>query len=136
MNDVVDAFVELLDDFLVDVGKVPAGGGWQGAPGASQFAAYLVVHPGTGTADGSIAETDRQIDRDFQVTCVAANGRAAERLGTLVAQTLSGKRITTDTRVTTRPISVRRWGALDTDDTVQPPVSMVAHVFSVDTVPA
>lgn len=138
MKDVDDAFLELLTDaeLLADVGGVPTGGGWQGAPGASQFRAYAVVHPGAGVVDGTIVDGDRQIDRDYQVTCVAASAAGAAAVADRVVAAVSGQRISTSTRTTTRPITVSRYGPLEPDDTVQPAVYMVAHMFSVDTVPA
>lgn len=136
MNTVDAAFVELLDGFLVGVARKPTNGGWQGAPGASTFAAYVMVTPGVGTPDGTITVADSQIDRDYQVTCVAATPDGASSVADAVAVAVSGQRITTDTRVTSRPISIRRYGPVEPDDTVQPAVFMVAHIFSVDTVPA
>lgn len=136
MKDVDDAFTALIVDVPVAVSRKPAGGGWQAGHGTSTFRGYCVVHPGTGTADGSLADGDRQIDRDYQVTCVAATADGAARLADGVIAAVRGQRIATETRVTTKPVSVRRYGSVDTDDTVQPPVFMVAHIFSVVTVPA
>lgn len=136
MRSVEEAFLALLDEFLVGDGEAPAGGGWQGAHGTSQFTAYLMFHPGPGDTDGPSATPDSQIVREFSVTCVARDRTGASILADRVAAAVSGQRIQTPTRVTSGPITIERWGAVDRDDTVSPSVWMAVHVFRVDTVPA
>lgn len=136
MRSVEEAFLDLLDEFLVGDGEKPTGGGWQGAHGASEFRSYLMFHPGPGVTDGPSATPDSQVVREFSVTCVARDRAGASILAQRVADTVSGQRIETPTRVTSGPITIERWGSVDRDDTVQPPVWMAVHVFRVDTVPA
>lgn len=135
MNTVDAGVLALLGGFLVDVARKPDAGGWQGAPGASQFRNYVMLTPGPGETDGSLAVADYEVDRPYQTTCVAATADGASILAASVVTALSGQRIETATRVTTKPISLTRYGSIDPDDTVQPPVFMVAHIFSVVTVP-
>lgn len=64
---------------LVGDGKAPDGGGWQGAPGASQFVTYYVVHsiPG-GSLDGPLGDPHADSTLVWQVDAVAATQYGAE----------------------------------------------------------
>ena len=137
MISVDQAFIALLAGFRVNQGdKDPQDkttGGWQGAPGTSAFHNYLIVTPGHGLTDGTAAHLDADVEREYTVQCVAATATGAGILAANVATAVSGKTIKTASRQTRRPITVERWGKVDPDDTVQPRLYMVAHVFSVAT---
>lgn len=135
MRSVEEAFAALLAGFVVGDGQKPAGGGWQGAPGTSEFVGYVFWRPGVGLADGTLAVADSHVERMFSVTCVGRTRSGASTLSKNVITAVSGQRIETESRVTTAPITVERWGPVDLDPTVQPSVFMAVHLFRVDTVP-
>ena len=64
---------------LVGPGVKPAGGGWQGAPGTSQFISYLVVHssPG-GIVDGPLGDPHADTEFVWQVDGYGASQLSAE----------------------------------------------------------
>ena len=137
MRLVEQAFTQLLTtaDIRAAVGAMPSGAGWQGAPGTSSFLVYAVVFPLTGPTDGPSSKADRDIFRRFQVTAIGPSTDSASFLGDRVLGAVSGKRITTTTRTTMQPVSIEEVGALDRDDTVQPSLWMVRHIFGVATTP-
>lgn len=63
-------------------GKAPAAGGWQGAPGASQFVNYLVVHstPG-GLLDGPLGDPHADAEFVWQIDACSATQYGAEIAG-------------------------------------------------------
>lgn len=136
MTSVETAFLAFLSEFVVGESQRPTGGGWQGASGTSQFVNYVMVRFGAGPTDGSSADPDMQIEREVTTTCVAATAEGCRILAKNVAAAVRGQRISTESRVTTGPITIERYGAVDRDDTVSPSVFMAVHVCRVDTVPA
>lgn len=132
---VEESFLAFLTAFRTGDGEPPDDGGWQDGSGSSTFNAYVMVTFGPGFTDGSITDLDTQIEATVYTTCVAATAEGARNLASAVMDAVRGQRIDTGERVTTCPITIERVGAVDRDDTVQPPVWMAVHEFRVDTVP-
>jgi hypothetical protein len=70
----VSAVVALLraqaPPIFTEVGQKPAGAGWQGAPGGSEFKAYTVLWPDLGNPSGSLGDRHADLLLEFQVTAV------------------------------------------------------------------
>ncbi|MGH3375985.1 MAG: hypothetical protein ACRDP6_14700 [Actinoallomurus sp.] len=91
-TDAVFAALETIG-LLVGRGEEPAGAGWQGEPGASDFVPYAVLYPTPGVPDGDLADPNEYIDYSCQATCVAASQEGAEAVADIV-KTLVGTRPT------------------------------------------
>lgn len=107
---------------LVGQGDKPAGGGWQGTPGASVFVAYVVVHPTPGGVfDGSLDEPFDDAQPDYIISSFAATQVACQELADVVfARMLSAVLPLTERRVQLVIPDVE--GGVVRDDDVQPPV--------------
>lgn len=76
---------------LAERGKAPAGGGWQGEPGASSFVGYAVLFPFTGSDDPlSLAQVYDDFDFSFQITAMGAVSDQAEQVMDAVRAALVG----------------------------------------------
>lgn len=78
-----DAVIAALEAEGLRVGRGtdPDGAGWQGAPGTSDFHSYVVVFPMPGgNRHGPIGDPERDGQLDYQITCVAPDQQACERL--------------------------------------------------------
>ncbi len=75
----LESFLASQTGQLVGDGEKPSGGGWQGAPGQSQFVQYYVVHsiPG-GAFDGPLGDPHADSDLIWQVDSYAATQINAE----------------------------------------------------------
>lgn len=135
MNTVDAAIKALLAGFLVGESEKPAAGGWQGAPGTSVFKNYVMVSFQRSPTDGPLNLPDVDVDRTFTTTSVSNTAEGARILNGNVVAALRGKRVSTVSRVSTRPITVVRFGDVDPDATVVPRVWFVVSEFSAPTVP-
>lgn len=118
----------------VGAGVAPDGVGWQGAPNASTFVGYLVLHSLTGgTVDGSIV-ADEDIDWRWQVTAVGGTYDQCELVGDKARAVLLGTPLTVSGRQVL-------WLRIDTpdgprrDDAVQDPVWISTEVYRLATTP-
>lgn len=95
--------------------------GWQGVPGQSDFAAYVIVYPLTQSFDGGLGCSDDDSDLAWQVTCVAETRERCQWLENKVNTALVGQPLTVAGRFVPR---VRRDGGAGVrrDDTTQPPL--------------
>lgn len=114
-----------LDDagLLVEVGTKPAGGGWQGAPGASQFTPYTVIYPTPGgSSGGSITAPFDDVMPDYTISSFGSTAAQAQWGDDLVRATLtSADAVTVSGRSVMLAIPDVDGGVLRDDD-VQPPV--------------
>lgn len=120
---------------LVGRGQKPAGGGWQGEPGASDFTAYVVLYPDPGLFDGVLGNPWESLDYKVQASCVAATQTGAERVSDLVKATLVGRKITVPGRGM-YPFQLDGGQPASRDDQVEPPIHFVALILSARSGPA
>lgn len=80
-------WLALQSDYPIGFGEAPDDVGWQGAPGASQFQGYGVVHPIPGGAlDGPLCSPSADADLVWQVNGIGATQAHADT----VMDTFSG----------------------------------------------
>lgn len=123
-------------NLLVGDGRRPDGGGWQDAPGQSEFVPYLVLyglqHERQGP-DSSIADRNTAPVLRYQVTAVGADRDQAETASDLAArQLLNGA-----------PLDIPGWSTVllvhefampaDRDEEVNPPLFQVVDRYRLDT---
>jgi hypothetical protein len=78
-------------DLLTGRAAKPAGGGWQGEPGSSDFERYVVVYPSSGMPEPTLGDPHRFFLWQGQLTCVGATAQQAEQChDTARAALLSG----------------------------------------------
>lgn len=117
---------------LVGRGKQPAGSGWQGTPGNSQFKAYAVLYPSPGIPDGNLADPNEYLDYTFQLTCVAATQDGAEAVSDIAKATLVGARLNVSGR-SSYPVYLVADPVTQRDDAVSPPLHYCTPQFRVRT---
>lgn len=136
-----DAFIAALEAELtatvavVGDAKKPAGAGWQGTPGQSDFVPYAIVYPWSGfTFDGNLTGFQDNADLEWQITCV---GRTREQCEWLqdAAFALIGQPLT----VAGRSVPLIRLGSagggVREDETVAPKVWMSTPQLAVWSTP-
>lgn len=135
-GDLTATLITTLAAFTVGDGEKPATGGWQGAPAASVFVPYVVVHPMPGgTADGTMSAPNTDVAADYQFTCVGATRAQAEEIADDVRAVLLPAALT---MAGTRAVIHRRLdflGGAIRDDTVQPAVWFVPDRYRIFTTP-
>jgi hypothetical protein len=132
-----DAMVAALTDagMLVGRGKKPDGAGWQGEPGQSEYASYIVLYPGPGTTDGDLCDPHEYLDYSCQLTTVAATQDGAEAVMDIAKTALVGVRLDVTGR-SAWPVYIDSDRPATRDDTVSPPVHYAVAVFRFRTGPA
>ncbi|WP_326642871.1 hypothetical protein OG884_05770 [Streptosporangium sp. NBC_01755] len=103
----------------VERAKKPAGGGWQGDPGTSDYVPYAVVYPSPGVPDGNEAEPLEYLDYSAQINIWGITEPQAERVADLVRAALIGRRLTVAGRSTYR-VQTPGGPPIRRDDSVQP----------------
>ena len=118
----------------VVAGDLPDGGGWLGAPGASDFQPYVVVHALPGDqVDGTAAEPTVDTTRLWQVKSVAPTPEGAARTGDLAIATLAEHlTITVRSVLRLRPVG---GGGVFIDEEPSPPLWVRFDRFSLTTTP-
>jgi hypothetical protein len=119
-------------DLVVGVAEAPEGGGWQGAPGASPFVAYVVVWPQTTILDGTLAEAEIDGAIAYQLSAWAATREGAERTADLARVAVK------DTTVTGRHVIRVAHDVgmgVTRDDTLQPPLFHARDRYRIETTP-
>lgn len=66
-------------DLLTGRAAKPAGGGWQGEPGSSDFERYAVVYASPGMPEPTISDPHRFFLWQGQLTCIGATAQQAEQ---------------------------------------------------------
>ncbi|WP_242892428.1 hypothetical protein [Actinomadura litoris] len=108
-------------EVLVGRGIQPDGSGWQGDPGRSEHRRYVVLYPGAGLVDGSVAVPTEYLVYSCQFTCVAASQPMAEGLADIVKSLFVGQLLAVEGRASYRgQLLLDRPAARD--DQVAPPV--------------
>jgi hypothetical protein len=102
-------------------GAKPAGSGWQGEPGASDFVPYVVLYPGGHLDDGVLGDPWEDLDYRVQATCVAGTCEGAELVADIVTATLIGKVVPVPGRGM-YPFQLSGGAPASRDDQVEPPV--------------
>lgn len=75
----------------VGYGEKPEEGGWRGAPGASEFQGYGVVHPlSAGQYEGNLGQPSVDGDLLWQVNAISATQAAADTIADQFADALLG----------------------------------------------
>lgn len=133
-TDAVKAHLEAAG-LLVGRGGKPAGSGWQGEPGASDFVGYVVLFPSPGMTDGDLCDPHSYLDYQVQATCVAGTQEGAEAVADRVRAALIGVRLTVPGRSLYyfQPVSS---SPATRDDGVAPPVHYAVEQFSCRSGPA
>ncbi|MET9339275.1 hypothetical protein [Nonomuraea sp. NPDC003804] len=108
---------------LVGRATKPAGAGWQGAPGSSNYVRYAVVYPSPGVPDGNEAEPLEYLDYSCQINVFGASEAQAESAADDIRTALIGKRLTVVGRTTYR-VQTPGGPPAFRDDSVNPPVYM------------
>lgn len=137
-----DAFIAALETALADTIAVvgdaqkPAGAGWQGTPGQSEFTPHAIVYPWSGFIfDGSIAEPDDDAALEWQVTCVGRTRQQCESLVDNVFE-LIGTRIAVTGRSTERVRLGSAGGGVREDESVSPKVWVATPQLALWSTPA
>lgn len=102
-------------------GEQPAGSGWQGEPGASQFLPHVVLFPTPGTTDGPVAEPTEYLDYTVQATVTAATQAGVEAATDLVKTALVNAELDIPGRAS-YPGQLLVDRPATRDDTVAPPL--------------
>ncbi|OLT24416.1 hypothetical protein BJF79_13825 [Actinomadura sp. CNU-125] len=105
-------------------GIQPPASGWQGQEGHSPHIPYVVLYPGGGTVDGTVAEPVEYLDYTCQLTCVGASQDAAETVADLAKAALVNQTLTVPDRASYRGQLLLDRPA-ERDDTAAPPVHYV-----------
>lgn len=107
---------------LVGDGGEPAGAGWQGAAGQSDYNAYAAVHPLLGgIGHGSMGDPNGDHEIIYQVSCVANTRLGCEIVAGIVHETILALRPTLPAH-TVRFVDDDVLGGARRDDDVQPPI--------------
>lgn len=133
-----EAIKTLLTDagLLVDVGEHPAGGGWEGTPGASTFNAYTVIWPTVGgTYAGTIGVPFADGRPDYTITSYGATAEQSQWGDDKVFATLTTSKPTVSGRVVQLAIPEVHGGAVPDYD-VAPPVYFCPTRWRIFDVPA
>lgn len=112
-----------------DVAKPPDEAGWQGQEGASEFRSYVVLYPGAGATDGTVAEPYEYLDYRLQATCVAASAAGAGILMDRVKTALVGVQLAVPGR-SSYPGQKILEQPIRRDDAVTPPLFYLVAEFS------
>jgi hypothetical protein len=110
--------------------------GWQGEPGHSQFAPYMIVYPLGGGFDGTIGDPDDDASLQWQVTCVGETREQAEWVTDLAIAALVGQPLAIAGRYVPRVELDDAAGGVRPDDSVQPPVFIATPRFTAWSTPA
>jgi hypothetical protein len=117
-------------------GVKPAGAGWQGTAGQSDFRGYVVVHPVGGfEIDGTLDQPSDDVWPLHQLTSYGANRAQCEE----VADDAREAMMTIPLTVTGRSLGRTRIdlvGVVTRTDDVQPPIYMAPDRYTVYTTPA
>lgn len=119
----------------VERARKPAGGGWQGEPGDSNYVAYAVVYPSPGTPDGGEAEPLEYLNYTAQINIHAKTEIQAERAADLVRAALIGRHLTVAGRFTYR-VQTPGGPPIRRDDSVQPSTYMAVVEIAFRSQPA
>ncbi|MFI7691785.1 hypothetical protein ACIBQ6_22140 [Nonomuraea sp. NPDC049655] len=120
-----DAVLALLVAASVAVGrgKPPAGSGWQGTPGSSDFKPYAVMFPFPGQDEPTaLALPHHSLDFVFQLTCVGATQDQVETFMDKVRAALIGVTPSVSGRATFPVYRVPLDRPVTRDDAATPPV--------------
>ncbi|GII87062.1 hypothetical protein Ssi03_50520 [Sphaerisporangium siamense] len=123
-------------DLAVDVGVAPAGAGWQGEPGESQFVPYVVLFPSPGSTDGDLGDPNAYLDYETQATVVGVTPAQVERAMDKVKATLVGRQLDVTGRNSYRVQLGEGGRPISRDDSVQPPEYYASALFTLRTGPA
>jgi hypothetical protein len=117
------AIINLLDStLLVGDGDKPAGGGWQGAPGASAFEPYTVVYAVTGGYfEGTIGQPFADARPDYIISSFGATQQQAQFGNDAVRTALLGGTLSVS-GATVQLASPDVDGGAVRDDDVSPPI--------------
>lgn len=125
-RDITNALLTILEGTAATVGdgEMPAGAGWQGSPGASQFVGFIVIRSYTGgmtrtLGRGTITSPDSDALSYYELLGVGATRDQAELLGDLARRHLVGARPTVPGR-SIQSIAVEELGGTERDDTTEP----------------
>lgn len=139
MREIIEEIETLISSAAVRVaqGKLPAGAGWSGTPGASTFNMYTVIYPLGGAVDGPQNEIDRDVDARVQLTCVGPTVQSVLSYSDDVLAAVRGERITAGGLTTREPVFVDRYGPVDAEDTDKNVrVFSVKHILGVNVTPS
>lgn len=122
---------------LVGDSEKPAGAGWQGPPGDSDFEPYIVVYDlRSGLYDGPMNGPEEDGETAIQCTCVGVVPSQVRLVADLVRDALLTETIT----VVGRRVSLVRPdagpGGVDRDDDVTPSLFYATPRFTISTTPA
>lgn len=121
---------------LIGDGRKPEDGGWQGAPGQSEFVAYAVLYSLNHLRQGPDASLeDRNSDPvyRYQTNSVGKDRRQAERTADLVAGTLLNREpLDIPNRQTVLLIHETSTGVIP-DESLNPPVFVTIDRWRIDT---
>jgi hypothetical protein len=135
---VTSSVVDALTDFglVVGDGTAPTGGGWQGTPGQSPFAPYVVVHPLTGgSLDGTLANPNEFAAVVMQVSAWGATREQAEWGADAARRALLAHGAVTEPDRDVFSVTVDVLAGCWLDDTVRPPLWGTGDRFRIRTVP-
>ena len=122
-------------DILTGDGVAPSGGGWVDAPGRSEFTPYVVLHPTSGTFDGTLGAPDDDADLAWQLTCVGETRKQAEWAADIALAAIIGQPLTVAGRSVLR-VRLTDTGVTRRDDTDQPPVWIATPRVAAYTTPS
>ena len=125
-RDITNALLGILNGTAATVGdgEMPAGAGWQGPPGSSEFVGFIVLRSYTGgmtrtAGRGTITSPDADALSYYELLGVGATRDQAELLGDMARSHLVGARPTVAGR-SIQSIAVEELGGTERDDTTEP----------------
>lgn len=135
---ITDAIISSLEGagLLVGDAEAPAGHGWAGVPGGSEFRGYVVVYElSGGVTDGTIGEPDNDAEQVFQLTAVGATRDQCKWVADRARQVMLTAVLTIADRTVMR-VAVDMLGGTIRDDDVQPPVFFSPDRYRVHSTPS
>lgn len=122
---------------LVGDGDQPAGSGWVGVPGQSDFVPYAVMHPlSGGFAQGSLADPHADPEWPVQFSCYGASRSQSMWVADVLRPVVLGWRPTSIPGVRIRFVALDMEGGSRRIDTVQPPVWQAVPRYRLFVTPA
>lgn len=134
---VTESIIAALDTAGLNVGdgEKPAGAGWQGAPGESNFKGYVVVHPVGGfDIDGTLDQPSDDVWPMHQLSAFGATRAQCEEVADDAREAMLTIPLTVSGRTLGR-YRIDLVGVVTRTDDVQPPIYMSPDRYTVYTTP-
>lgn len=116
-------------------GDRPAGAGWQGGEGSSDFLAYCIVYPPPILLDGPSARRNDDLRGDWQVTSISRDRHGADVVADHVRAALIDGAVVVASRYVW-PVKHAGGSGARRDNSTKPPLFYAVDRFTIRTTPA